>query len=184
MTRKALLSCLLVFVLMSIGCTESTVRRPGQTISLQQVAYDSAFDASLDAVRELFPIEMRDRQAGQILSRPVAYSGDEPSAGISTGLTSSTVELRRRANVNLAEHDDGCSVDVRVDIERRDTQEYQMYEGIMAAEDLRMRTPAERRDMATQEQRDVWTFIRRDRTAEEQIIRNIHQRLGLITPSQ
>jgi len=184
MTRTVLLSFLLTVILMSVGCSESTVRRPGQTVNLQQAGYDTAFDASLDAVREVFPIEMRNRQTGQIVSLPVAYSGDEPSAGISTGLTGSTPELRRRAYVNLSEHADGCSLEVRVDIERWDTQDYQVYEGIMAAEDLRMRTPAERRDMASQEQREVWTFIRRDRTAEEQIIRSINQRLGLITPIQ
>lgn len=153
-------------------------------VSLQQVKYDSAFDAGLDAIREIFPIESQDRQTGRIVSRPLAYSADEPSNAIDTGLSSSNPELRRRAYLTVSEHPDACSLDVRVDIERRDTQDYQVYEGIMAAEDLRMRTPAERRDMATNEQREVWTFIRRDRLAEEQIIRRINQRLGLLTPSQ
>lgn len=184
MNRLFLIPILLSLILLAVGCDGSTARRPGQTITLEQVQYASAFDAGLDAMRETFPIEMRDRQTGRIISRPVAYSGDESSAGISTGLTGSSPELRRRAYINLSEHAEGCSLEIRVDIERRDTQDYQVYEGVMAAEDLRMRTPAERRDMATQEQREVWTFIRRDRAAEEQIIRKINQRLGLINPSQ
>ncbi|NIA06519.1 MAG: hypothetical protein GWP14_02595 [Actinobacteria bacterium] len=184
MIRTTLLTFLLTIAFISIGCDSSTARRPGQTISLQQVQYAAAFDASLDAMRESFPIQTRDLQTGRIVSRPVAYSGGEPSTGISTGLSGSTPELRRRAYITLSEHAEGCSLEVRVDIERRDTQDYQVYEGLMAAEDLRMRTPAERRDMASNQQREVWTFIRRDRAAEEQIIRRINQRLGLLTPSQ
>ena len=182
--KTFLIPILLSLLLLAVGCSETTARRPGQAITLEQVQYAAAFDASLNAMRESFPIEMRDLQTGRIMSRPVAYSGDEPSAGISTGLSGSTSELRRRAYINLSEHAEGSSIDVRVDIERQDTQDYQVYEGIMAAEDLRMRTPAERRDMASHQQREVWTFIRRDRAAEEQIIRRINQHLGLLTPSQ
>ena len=185
MTRTLLLTFLLATILFSVGCNDTAaVRRPGQVITLAQAEYSVVFDAALDAMRDSFPIEMRDRETGRIVSLPVVYSDDEPSAGISTGLSGSTQELRRLAYINISEHPEACSVEVRVDIERRDTQDYQVYEGLMAAEDLRMRTPAERRDLARSEQRDVWTFIRRDRAAEEQIIRRINQRLGLITPSQ
>jgi hypothetical protein len=184
MTKTFPIIALLNAALLAVGCNGTTAHRPGQTISLEQVQYAAAFDAGLDAMRESFPIQMRDRQTGQIISHPVAFSADEPSTGISTGLSGSTPELRRRAYINLSEHPEDCSLEIRVDVERRDTQEYQAYEGIMAAEDLRMRTPAERRDMASQQQREVWTFIRRDRTAEEQIILRVNQRLGLLAPSQ
>ena len=166
------------------GCSDTTAHRAGQVVTLQQTQYATAFQASLDTMRDNFPIESQDLQAGRIVSRPLVYSADEPSERISTGLSSSNQELRRRAYIDISEHPEGCTVEVRVDIERRDTQDYQVYEGLMAAEDLRMRTPAERRDLAGHEQREVWTFIRRDRAAEEKIIRQINQRLGSLAPSQ
>jgi len=64
-----------------------------------------------------------------------------------------------------------------VDIERRDTQDYQMYEGMLAVEDLRMRTPAERRDTAGPDRGEGWTFIRRDLQTEELIIRGLREHL-------
>ena len=184
MKKTFLLPILLSTILLTPGCSDTSSRRAGQIVTLQQTQYATAFEASLDAMRDNFPIESQDLQAGRIVSRPVVYSADEPSERISIGLSSSTQELRRRAYIDISEHPEGCTVEVRVDIERRDTQDYQVYEGLMAAEDLRMRTPAERRDLASHEQREVWTFIRRDRAAEEKIIRQINQRLGSLAPSQ
>ncbi|MCK4851393.1 MAG: hypothetical protein KAT11_08580, partial [Phycisphaerae bacterium] len=99
------------------------------------------------------------------------------SGRISTGLTGAKAELRRRAWLRLSQGPEAVAAEVRVDIERRDTQDYQMYEGILAAEDLRMRTPAERRDTAGPDRREVWTFIRRDLQTEELIIRALRGHL-------
>ena len=183
MNRIVLLPALLATTLLAVGCAETVTRRPGQVITLEKVEYAAAFQAGLDAMRQSFTIERQDLQSGQIISRPVAYSADEPSERLSTGLSGARQELRSKAELNLSKRPDGCVVQVRVDIERRDTQDYQVYEGILAAEDLRMRTPAERRDLAGPEQGEVWTFVRRDRAAEELIISAIKERLGLLEPS-
>jgi len=183
MAKRVLLTALLGTILLADGCKGTTARRSGQLVTLEQAEYTAAFQASLDAMLENFPIEKQDLQTGQIVSRAVVYSSDEPNERLSTGLSGARQELRRKAELNLSKRPDGCAVEVRVDIERRDTQDYQVYEGILATEDLRMRTPAERRDIAGPDQREVWTFLRRDRAAEELIIRAIRERLGLLEPS-
>lgn len=183
MKKTFLIPVLLSVILLAVGCAESVARRPGQFVTLERAGYAPAFQAALDATRETFPIAQQDPQTGQIISRPVVYSTDESTERLSTGLSGTREELRRKAFINLSERPDGVAVEVRVDVERRDTQDYQVYEGILATEDLRMRTPAERRDTAGIDQREVWTFIRRDRTAEELIIRRLRERLASLEPS-
>ena len=183
MNRIFLLTALLGMILLAVGCGETVAHQQGQTITLEKVEYAAAFQSALDAVRQSFPIEKQDLQSGQIISRPVVYSSNEPSERLSTGLSGARQELRSKAQLNLSKRPDGCAVEVRVDVERRDTRDYQVYEGILAAEDLRMRTPAERRDLAGPDQGEVWTFVRRDRAAEELIISAIRERLGLLEPS-
>ena len=183
MNRIFLLTALLGATLLAVGCGETVAHQPGQTITLEKVEYAAAFQSALDAVRQSFPIEKSDLQSGQIISRPVVYSSDESAERLSTGLSGARLELRRKAELNLSKRPDGCVVQVRVDIERRDTQDYQVSEGLLAAEDLRMRTPAERRDLAGPDQGEVWTFVRRDRAAEDLIISAIKERLGLLEPT-
>ncbi len=179
MNKKILLSglafatCLIV----GSGCANTVARPKGQVVGLSEVEYSAAFEAGLAAMREQFAIEGQDEQSGEIIGQPTVYSGEEPSERISTSLRGAKVQLRRRAWLHLSRGPEGVAAEVRVDIERRDTQDYQMYEGILAAEDLRMRTPAERRDTAGPDRREVWTFIRRDRQTEELIIRALREHL-------
>jgi len=169
---------LLLLILVSAGgCAETTAWPRGQVVELEDVQYEAAFAAGVAAMRDQFPIARQDVQSGEIVGRPTAYSGDAPSGKICTGLTRTKIQLRRSAWLRLSPAPNGVTAEVRVNIERRDTQDYEAYEEILAAEDLRMRTPAERRDTAGMDQRDVWTFIRRDLEAEELIIRGISERL-------
>ena len=170
-------------VILAGGCNGTAAPQAGQVVQLQDVKYAAAFEAALDTMREHFAIEKADRQSGEILARPSLYTGDEPSERLSTGLSKAKPEMRRMASLQLASRPEGLAVEVLVNIERRDTQDYQVYEGILANEDLRMRTPAERRDTAGPDQRDVWTFVRRDRQMEELLLRRMHERLGLLSPS-
>ena len=177
MAKQVLPTALLCIILLA-GCNGTTAQRPGQMVVLEQVQYAAAFEAGLAAMRENFTIEKQDRQGGEIISQPIVYTDGEASERLSSGLSGRQEEFRKTAVVKLSERAQGCAIEVRVDIERKDTQDYQIYEGIAAAEDLRKRTPAERRDTAGIEQREVWTFIRRDLAAEELIIRNMRERLG------
>lgn len=179
MNRKTLVLGLILAMSLIVwgGCAEPIARPAGQVAGLGEANYEAAFEAGLASMREHFAIEKQDVHSGEIYARPTAYDGDEPSERISTGLSGSKVPLRRRAWLKVDNRAEGLAVEVRVDIERRDTQDYQMYEGILAAEDLRMRTPAERRDTAGPERHDVWTFIRRDKDTEEAIIRGMRERL-------
>ena len=184
MVKKILLLTALVgTIALAGGCNGTTARRAGQVVSLEEAEYTAAFEASLDAMRENFAIEKQDRQSGKIIGRPVIYSSEKGGDRLSTKLTGARQELRRKAELNLSQRPGGCAVEVRVDIERRDTRDYEIHEGILANEDLRMRTPAERRDTVGIDQREVWTYIGRDREAEELIIRGIRERLGLLEPS-
>ena len=168
---------MLLLLLAAAGCAQTPAGPRGQVIQLGAVEYAAAFEAGLAAMREQFAIEKQDEQGGEIIGRPTVYSSDEPSGRISTGLTGAKVQLRRKAWLRLSRGPEAVAAEVRVDIERRDTQDYQMYEGILAAEDLRMRTPAERRDTAGPDRREVWTFIRRDLQTEEILIRGLRERL-------
>ncbi len=168
---------MLLLLLAAAGCAQTAAGPRGQVIQLGAVEYAAAFEAGLGAMREQFAIEKQDEQGGEIIGRPTVYSSDEPSGRISTGLTGAKVQLRRKAWLRLSRGPQALAAEVRVDIERRDTQDYQMYEGILAAEDLRMRTPAERRDTAGPDRREVWTFIRRDLQTEEILIRGLRERL-------
>ena len=183
MITRILLTVLVATILLAGGCNGTTARRAGQVVSLDQAEYAGAFRASLDAMRENFVIESQDLQSGRIIGRPVVYSSEKGGDRLPTRLTGARQELRRKASLNLSKRSEGIAVEVRVDIERRDTRDYQIHEGILATEDLRMRTPAERRDTAGIEQREVWTHIGRDRAAEELIIRGIRERLGLTDPT-
>ena len=180
MNKKILLSALALATCLTLGsgCAEIIARPAGQVAQLGEIEYPKAFQAGLDTMREHFAIEKQDPHSGEIYARPTLYTSDEPSERISTGLSGAKVQLRRTAWLRLDKRPEGLAAEVRVAIERRDTQDYQVYEGILAAEDLRMRTPAERRDTVGPEQRDVWTFIRRDRDTEELIIRGLRERLA------
>ena len=172
MTKKLLMFLLLLPV---AGCFQTTARPRGQVVQLGAMEYSAAFDAGLAAMREQFAIEKQDAQSGEIFAQPVLYYSKDPSERLSTSLTGAKVQLRRKAWLRLNQSPGTVSVEVRVDIERRDTQSYQMYEGALATEDLRMRTPAERRDIAGTERQEVWTFIRRDLPAEEILIRALKE---------
>ncbi len=181
MKRIALLMGLMGVVLSSAGgCAETALPRSGHLVYLEPVEYATAFEAGLDAMRESFAIEKQDFQSGQIVGRSVVYPSDKLNDRFFTRLTGARQELRRKASLHLSKRTTGCAVEVRVDVERRDTQDYQIYEGILATENLRMRTPAERRDMAGADQREVWTFVRQDQAIEKLIIRGIRERLGLL----
>lgn len=168
---------MLVLLLAASGCTETVVRPRGQVIQLGTVEYATAFEAGLDTMREQFTIEKQDLQSGEIFARPVVYSSDDPSERLGTSITGAKVQLRKKAWLRLNRSPEAVWAEVRVDIERRDTQSYQMYEGTLASEDLRTRTPAERRDTAGPDRREVWTFIRRDLQTEEILIRALRERM-------
>lgn len=171
-------------VILAVGCNSKEARSSGQVVQLQGVAYGPAFEAGLDAMREHFAIEKADRASGQIVAKPALYSGDEPSARLSIGLSKTKPEMRRMAFLQVSNRPEGLAVEVRVDIERLDTQDYQIHEGIQATEDLRMRTPAERRDTAGPDQRDVWHLVRRDQQMEELLLRRMRERLAPLKPAQ
>ncbi len=177
MNTRILFGLALGTCLMAGGCAETTARPRGQVVELADAEYDAAFAAGVAAMRDQFPIARQDAQSGEIVGLPAAYSGDAPSGKISVGLTRTKIQLRRSCWLRLSRGPEGVTAEVRVNIERRDTQDYEAYEGIRAAEDLRMRTPAERRDTAGIDQREVWTFIRRDLEAEELIIHGLRERL-------
>ena len=185
MIRSMLLTTLAgAMVILSTGCNGKEALKPGQVVQLQNVEYAAVFEGGLDAMREHFAIEKADRQGGEILARPALYTADEPSERFSTGLTQAKPEMRRMAWLHVSSRPDGPAVEVRVEIQRRDTPDYQVYEGVLASEDLRLRTPAERRDTAGPDQRDVWTFVRRDGQMEELLLRRIQERLGLLKSAQ
>lgn len=170
---------MLLLLLAVAGCTPTTERPRGQVVQLGAVEYAAAFEAGLAAMREQFAIEKQDSQSGEIFAKPVVYSSDDPSERLSTSLTGAKVQLRRKAWLRLNRSPAAVLAEVRVDIERRDTENYQMYEGTLASEDLRMRTPAERREVGAMgtEQREVWTFIRRDLRTEEILIRALREHI-------
>lgn len=179
-----LVALLTAVVICAVGCTGQTeARKPGQVIYLENVEYSEAFQASVQAVREQFVIASEDPSAGEILSQPAPFTSSEPSGRFNTGLTGSTDQLRHRASVLVMGRTEGLAVDVRVDVERRDTEDYRVFEGVQATEDLRMRTPAEQRAVTGSEQREVWSFVRRDNQSEEQLIRSIKEHLGLLQPA-
>ena len=174
----AYLILIMFLVLLSAnGCAQTTVRPRGQVFELGQVEYAAAFEAGVETMREQFAIEAQDIHSGQITARPTVYSSDEPSERITIGLSGGPTVLRQTCWLRLSKRDEGVAAEVRTDIERRDTHEYQVYEGLAESEDLRMRTPAERRDTVGPDQREVWTFIRRDLKSEELIIRGLRERL-------
>lgn len=185
MTRTFISTALLTATaICAAGCAGQTAaRQPGQVIYLQETEYARAFEAGLEAVQEYFAIEKQDRDTGEILAKPILFSSAGPGERLSAGLTGAKDALRRRALVLVMKRELGSAIDVRVNIERQDTEDYRIYEGIQASEDLRMRTPAELMVTADPEQREVWTFLRRDYQLEEQIIRGIKERLGLLQPT-
>ena len=177
MNTKILFGLALGTCVMVAGCAETVVQQRGRVVQLGGAQYSAAFAAGLGAMRDEFVIEKQDELTGEIIGRPAVYTGDEPSERISTELSGRKAEMRRKAWLRLSSGSDGLTAEVRVDIERRDTEDYQINEDIRAAEDLRIRTPAERRDTARLDQREVWTFIRRDMEAEEVLIRGLTERL-------
>ena len=168
---------MVLILLAATGCAETMVRPRGQVFELGKVDYAAAFEAGLGTIREQFVIEDQDIHSGQITARPKVYSSDEPSTRISLGLSGGSTVLRQTCWLRIRERDEGVTAEVRIDVERRDTHEYQVNEAIEASEDLRMRTPAERRDTVGPDQREVWTFIRRDLRSEELIIQGLRERL-------
>ncbi|MBN2375968.1 MAG: hypothetical protein JXD22_06190 [Sedimentisphaerales bacterium] len=176
MNRTKLLVFLLIFPLFIIsmaGCaTDSAHLQDFSRSSLAQVPYDTAFDACEKVMRGEFGRVSADRELGTIESKTTSWL----QATTPTDINKS--DTRRRALLNLQHRGGKLWVYTQVNIERSDTQTYQMFQNQRSGRDYGLPSPMEA-EAAAPAKRRVWTKIERKRSLEKQLISRIRQELGL-----
>ncbi len=156
------------------GCAAAPAHPQGFSRSLlAQVPYDTAFDACEKVMRGEFGRVSADRELGTIESKTTSWL----QATTPTDINKS--DTRRRALVNLKHRRGKIWVYAQVNVERSDTQTYQMFQNQRSGRDYGLPSPMET-EAAAPAKRKVWTKIERKRSLERQLISRIRQELGLI----
>ena len=134
----------------------------------------AVFDAAESAlVSHGYTVDRADRTTGVITAQPVSTESlQEPGRGTSRRL-SSRGEMRRLAKVRIARAGDVVSVYCRVIYQEKTTRAHRIFAQDRELTDTPGVTPIEREAATTEQQNIVWRDVRRDKAAEQRILRAI-----------
>ncbi len=158
---------ILVCLLASFGCASRDAGPVNYTV---RGAPSADRGASLDAAEAAlmglgYSIARRDTAGGLIVTEPIAIER--------TGERSLRADnpLRKIAEVRVTGSGDGLRVHCKVDIQEQATESYRFLAFERGGDDLPGHQTAIDRDAATTaEQNTVWRIVRRDKTAEREIL--------------
>ncbi|MFH1748567.1 MAG: hypothetical protein ABIG44_16150 [Planctomycetota bacterium] len=124
--------------------------------------------------RELGRVHL-DMQNHSITTDPVEYTTDRES-GTARDLYHGRSTMRRQARCSVRPRGSEVVVQLRIDIERRDTARTEsMQSNAGRFTDSPSYTPIERDAATTTRQNTVWTFIKRDRRLERAILAELSE---------
>lgn len=172
----------------SSGCTAPGSVTSGRATNyhirrLPAAEFDAAFDAGLAALREYdFRIDQSSRSAGVIVSRPSEKTIRGGTGRIGDEVLRSSNRVRRIAEIGIVRAGEGISARCKVLMERLDTGDYRAFRRERAGSDIPAETPIEVDGGTVGDQREVWTFVRRDLNLERQLLAALAERVSGTAP--
>lgn len=167
----------LVCLILMAGCSETLGPNripPGSTITFS-LPPDEVFRSAARVVEETYRIDSVDRDRGIIRAVPMEYTSKESIASMSDVLVQSNHTFRRVLTLQVRSiSDNQVSVSARADLQRLDTTPIAAFANQRQGDDR----PAEQRNagvITDRERAEVWTSIRRDYAAEQEILDKIRQ---------
>ena len=178
-----------LIVLCGLGALMGGCAAPGSVTSnratnyhirrLPSTAYAAAFQAAEAALREYdFRIDKMDRSAGVLVSRPSEKVIQGGTGKIGDEVLRSPNRVRRVAEIGIVREGDGVSARCKVLMERLDTGDYRAFRRERGGGDVPVETPIEEDGGTVGDQRETWTFVRRDLTLERQLLAAVAERVN------
>jgi hypothetical protein len=129
-------------------------------------------------VREGFVVDRRDVSVGVMTcSSPEEAADDAPKRRLRFSARS-----RRIAEIRVDPRGDRVMFSCRIVWQEQTTEAHRLLAYERSGSDLPSETPINRGAYATSEQRTVWRTLRRDRSAEREILEAVAERVGLALP--
>lgn len=169
------------------GCSESAERflggrpaAPATVANLGKVSAEKAFAAAQRTLRENYGIESRDIEALSLQAVSPQYRGHSQAGTLREGLSSPSDTLRKVAYLQIGSDAAGRTIArIRIEIQRLDTAPMRAFAYQRRHSDTPAVTPIQEESPAGPEKTTVWTTLRRDRPAEQEIIEALKAQLGL-----
>jgi hypothetical protein len=170
MSRSALLLCLIPVV--GMGCAAAPDASRFATRAIQAADQDAVFAAAIPIMRREFGRIDVDR-SGRWIEATRVYSADDQS-NTARDLVRAPSTLRQNALMHVRRSGDTAVAEIRVDIQRRDTERRRMMmSSPTRLTDRPSSTPIDRDAATTTKQNEVWTNVRRDRPLERSLLEEL-----------
>lgn len=137
---------------------------------LGPVAFDEAYDASLDVLSQYYRVQTADRADGRITTYPRQVDGG-------SALRLSSVPTREQAILQLREADGTLWADVQVRTQRQEAASYRTLARMGETRDVPNQTPAQDDAPYTAEQQSAWTNAGFNYPREREILADLYRRL-------
>jgi hypothetical protein len=160
------------------GCSGGLETRRFQSRVIEGASPDEVFQAAQVVLRREFGRVQVDPGARRIVSEPAEYRTSSES-GTARDFYGGRSTMRRTAHFSVAPRGDGTVAQLRVDIERQDTDRREVFQPDRnRISDAPSQTPIERDAATSTEQNTVWTFVRRDRQLERALLTELQERFA------
>ncbi len=169
----------LIGLTLPAGCTAPGPTDPMQERIIPGAGPDEVLAAAAGVLQREFNRVRVDRSARRIEAGPTEFTTQKES-GTARDLYGGRSTMRRKASLNIGPAAGGTMVRLRVDVERRDT-ERQIF---LAPQATRLSDrPSDEPSFATEaattdEQRAVWTRVRRDRALERALLEELREQFA------
>jgi hypothetical protein len=183
--RPNAFTAIIAMTLVCSGCQSAAPTTKNYSyLRMPSCSREAAFTAARQAMGERYRIARGDLGEGVITSVP--EESDEPGSSGQVGdVVGAPRRLRTTAQTRVSGSGNSAEVWCKVLVERYETDERNLFVRDLAMADAPTHTPAERDAGATPEQNAVWRTDRRDKVAERDILRAVHEiveRGGLASP--
>ncbi len=173
-----LFACALPAILLAtIGCAPELEARRFRSRALPGVTAEEAFEQASDIMRREFGRAATDRTGMTVESGPEEFI-TASDTGTARDLVGASSTMRRRATMRIRRRGDATLAEIRIDIERRDSERRRVAASSAhqdsRIDDLPARTPIEREAATTDEQNTVWTQVRRDDALERALLDELY----------
>lgn len=158
------------------GCSQGVEKQRYQSRVIPAASPDEVFLAAQTVLRREFgPIKV-DPEARRLTSRPVEFHTSS-SSGTARDLYGGRSTMRRTAHFLASTHGDDTVARLRIEIERQDTARREAFQPDRdwRLSDTPGQTPIERDAATSSEQNAVWTYIRRDRRLERELLGELEE---------
>jgi hypothetical protein len=178
-----------VLLLAPLGCATTELEpRRFRSRALPGVSAQEAFQQAEDIMRREFGGTSPDRADMALESGPEEFVASSDT-GTARDLVGASSTMRRRGTLRIRQRGDATVAEIRIDIERRDSERRRAAASSShqdsRIDDLPGRTPIERDAATTNEQNTVWTQVRRDEALERALLDELYDwALALSRPEE